>query len=437
MVALASATGHETPMNPGPSEPFSAQRLPGFGEFVVMMAALMASNALAIDAMLPALPAIGEALAVDEDNRRQLVITVYLIGFGVSQLFYGPLSDRFGRKGLLVAGLCAYALFGLVAGIAGSFDLLLLARGLQGVAAGATRVLVVSIVRDCYQGSAMARVMSLTMIVFMIVPVLAPAFGQAVIAVSSWRHIFIGLGVYGAFLALWIGFRLPETLAPENARSLSIRKIGQALGEALSVRQSIGNTLGLTLLMGALFAFINSIQQIVFDVFGRPELIALVFACIAGPMALSSYANSRLVMRLGSRRILLFALTAFTIASIAHLIVALVAGENLWLFVLLQGMTMIFFGLIGANAGALAMEPLGHIAGTASSLQGVITTIGGAVIGFGIGQQFNGTTIPFLIGFALCGAGSLAMAIWANRQPCRDSHNAAEVEAQESATRPA
>ena len=424
-------------MNPGRSNPSSAQKLPGFGEFVVMMAALMASNALAIDAMLPALPAIGEALAVDEDNRRQLVITVYLIGFGVSQLFYGPLSDRFGRKWLLVAGLCAYGLFGLVAGIAGSFDLLLLARCLQGVAAGATRVLVVSIVRDCYQGSAMARVMSLTMIVFMVVPVLAPAFGQAVIAVSSWRHIFIGLGVYGAFLALWIGLRLPETLAPENTRSLSIRKIGQALGESLSVRQSIGNTLGLTLLMGALFAFINSIQQIAFDVFGRPELIALVFACIAGPMALSSYANSRLVMRLGSRRILLFALTAFTIASIAHLIVALVVGENLWLFVLLQAMTMIFFGLIGANAGALAMEPLGHIAGTASSLQGVITTIGGAVIGFVIGQQFNGTTMPFLIGFALCGAGSLAMAIWANQQPCRDSHDPAEVEAQESATRPA
>ena len=424
-------------MNPRPPEPNSTRKTPAFGEFVVMMAALMASNALAIDAMLPALPAIGDSLGVSEDNRRQLVITVYLIGFGVSQIFYGPLSDRYGRKWLMVAGLCAYALFGLVAGIAGSFDLLLIARVLQGVAAGATRVLVVSIVRDCYQGSAMARVMSLTMIVFMIVPVLAPAFGQIVLAAATWRHIFIGLGVYGALLTLWIVLRLPETLAPENRRRLSFRHIIEAAAETLRVRQSVGNTVALTLLMGALFAFIGSIQQIVFDVFGRPETIALVFAFIAGPMALSSYANSRLVMRLGSRRILLFALTAFTIASITHLAVALTLGESLWLFVALQAMTMIFFGLIGANAGALSMEPLGHIAGTASSLQGVMTTIGGAIIGFLIGQQFNGTTIPFHLGFALCGVASLAMAMWANRMPCRDTHDPGEVEVQESTTRPA
>src|SRR5688500_5671829 len=320
-------------MNPRPPESEARLKRPAFGEFVVMMAALMASNALAIDAMLPALPAIGEALDVSEDNRRQLVIAVYLLGFGISQLFYGPLSDRLGRKWLLVGGLFAYALFALMAGLAGSFELLLAARTLQGVAAGATRVLVVSIVRDCYHGSAMARVMSMTMIVFMIVPVLAPAFGQAVLAVSTWRHIFIGLGVYGAVLTLWMALRLPETLAPENKRSLSVGHIAAAAMTTLRIRQSIGNTMALTLLMGALFAFISSIQQIVFDVFGRPEALALVFALIAGPMALSSYANSRLVMRLGARRILLFALSAFTLVSIAHLIVASTAGEGLWLFV--------------------------------------------------------------------------------------------------------
>lgn len=424
-------------MNPRPSEPDPTPLKPGFREFVVMMAALMASNALAIDAMLPALPAIGDSLAVAEDNRRQLVITFYLLGFGVAQLGYGPLSDRFGRKWLLVGGLALYALFATAAGLAASFTLLLAARTLQGISAAATRVLVVSIVRDRYRGSAMARVMSLVMIVFMIVPVLAPAFGQGVLAISSWRHIFIGLGIYGAVLALWIALRLPETLAPENKRSLSLRHIGEATMITLRTRQSIGNTIALTLLMGALFAFINSIQQIVFDVFGRPEMIALVFAFIAGPMALSSYANSRLVMRLGSRRILLFALSAFTFASFVHFAVAGLIGENLWLFVGLQAMTMIFFGLIGANAGALAMEPLGHIAGTASSLQGVITTIGGALIGYAIGQQFDGTTLPFLIGFTACGSLALATAFWANRQPCRDSHDVGEVEVQETATRPA
>jgi DHA1 family bicyclomycin/chloramphenicol resistance-like MFS transporter len=415
----------------------AAARGPGLPEFIALMAALMASNALAIDAMLPALPAIGEALGVAEDNRRQLVITAYLLGFGVAQLIWGPLADRYGRKRLLAGALILYGGFGLIAGLASSFTLLLAARVLQGMAAAASRVLVVAVVRDRFEGAAMARVMSLVMIVFMIVPVLAPAFGQAVLLVGEWRHIFIGLGVYGAVLATWTLLRLPETLRPENRRPLSAGHIGEAAWTTLRIRQSIGNTAAQTLLMGALFAFINSVQQIVFDVFGRPELIALVFALVAGPMVFSSYANSRLVMRLGSRRILLAALGMFTGLAALHLGVAASVGETLWVFVLLQALTMTCFGLIGANAGALAMEPLGHIAGTASSLQGMITTVGGALIGFAIGQQFNGTTLPFLTGFTLCGAAALAVAHWANRRPSRDNHDGAEADIEEIASRPA
>jgi DHA1 family bicyclomycin/chloramphenicol resistance-like MFS transporter len=373
---------------------------------------------------------------VGEDNRRQLVITAYLLGFGFAQLLWGPLADRYGRKKLLAGALVLYGGFGLIAGLASSFTLLLVARTLQGVAAAASRVLVVAIVRDRYQGPAMARVMSLVMIVFMIVPVLAPAFGQGVLAIGEWRHIFIGLGVYGAVLATWLLIRLPETLTEENRRSLSLGRIAEAFWTTLSIRQSIGNTLAQTLLMGALFAFINSVQQIVFDVFERPDLIALVFALIAGPMAFSSYANSRLVMRLGSRRILLAALSVFTLMGALHLGVASSLGENIWMFVALQAMTMACFGLIGANAGALAMEPLGHIAGTASSLQGVITTVGGALIGFSIGQNFNGTTLPFLIGFTLCGGGALLVAFWANRLPSSDTHDEMDVDVEEIASRP-
>jgi DHA1 family bicyclomycin/chloramphenicol resistance-like MFS transporter len=402
------------------------------------MAALMASNAMAIDSMLPALPAIGEALGVAEENRRQLVITVYLIGFGAAQLAYGPLSDRFGRKGLLLLALILYAGFGLLAGIAASFELLLGARFLQGVAAAATRVLVVSVIRDRYAGSGMARIMSITMIVFMIVPVLAPSFGQAVLAVGSWRHIFLALGAYGAILAVWLVMRLPETLPPERRRPFTLASVGEAIWLTLRIRQSIGNTICQTLLMGALFAFINSIQQIVFDVYRRPELIGIVFACIAGPMTFSSYANSRLVMRLGSRRILLAGLAGFTAIAMLHLLVASTVGEReIWTFVILQAATMSLFGLIGANAGALAMEPLGHVAGTASSVQGTITTIGGALIGFAIGQQFNGTTLPFLVGFTLCGAASLLVAHWSNRPPAEDSHSRREEAVQETISRPA
>lgn len=390
-------------------------RAPGKKEFVVLIAALMASNALAIDAMLPALAAIGEALDVVEDNRRQLVITSYLLGFGLSQIFYGPIADRFGRKTLLIGCMAFYALFGALAGLAGSMDLLLAARFMQGVAAGGTRVLVVAIVRDRYHGSAMAQIMSLVMIIFMVVPVAAPAFGQIVLAFASWRHIFIALALYGLGLALWGWLRMPETLAVEDRRPLSAGHIGRAVAETLGTRGSIGNTLAATLAFGALFAFIGSIQQIVFDVFGRPALIGLVFACIAGPMAATSYANSRLVMRLGARRLLTAALIAFTAISLLHLFIVLTWGETLWVFVVLQALTTACFGLVGANSGSLAMEPLGHIAGTASALQGLITTSGGALIGLAIGQLFDGTTVPLVTGFALCGTLALIVALWANK----------------------
>ncbi|MFN3945619.1 MAG: multidrug effflux MFS transporter [Allosphingosinicella sp.] len=391
------------------------RRLPGMREFVAMMAALMAANALAIDAMLPALPAIGEALAVRTENDRQLVISAYLIGFGVAQLFYGPISDRVGRKTILVWSLGLYTLFALASGLATSFDLLLAARALQGAAAAGTRTLVVSIVRDRFVGSEMAKVMSLVFIVFMIVPVLAPAFGQAVLLFGSWQLIFIGLGLYGGAVLLWAMLRLPETHPPEKRRLLSPALLWEAFVTTVATRVSIGNTVAQMLVMGGLFAFINSIQQIVFDVFGAPELIALVFAAIAGPMALSSWLNSRIVVRLGARGVALRALGLFTTIATLHFAVAALAGEWLIVFILLQALAMATFGLIGANLGALAMEPLGHVAGTASSIQGVITTVGGALIGLAVGRAFDGTTLPFLAGLAICGALALVTAVWANR----------------------
>jgi MFS transporter, DHA1 family, multidrug resistance protein len=390
-------------------------RGPGMREFVAMMAALMAVNALAIDAMLPALPGIGEALGVTRDNDRQLVITAYLLGFGIAQLFYGPVSDRLGRKTILVVSLGFYTLFAIMAGLATSFPMLLAARALQGAAAAGTRTLVVSVVRDRFHGSAMARVMSLVFIVFMIVPVLAPAYGQAVLLFASWRFIFIGLGLYAGAVLLWALLRLPETHPSEKRRSLAPRMIWEAIVTSLSVRASIGNTVALTLVMGGLFAFINSIQQIVFDVFGRPELIALTFGAIALPLALTSWLNSRIVVRLGAQRIMLGALAAFAGFAVFHLAVAASFGESLFLFILLQALTMASFGLIAANLGSIAMEPLGHIAGTGAAVQGVITTSGGALIGLAIGQAFDGTTIPFLAGLTLCGVLALLAALWTNK----------------------
>ncbi len=387
---------------------------PGRREFVLLIAALMASNALGIDAMLPALPAIGEALDVTEENKRQLVISFYMLGFGVAQLAYGPLADRFGRRRLLVGCMLAYAGFALLSGLAGSFALLLAARALHGVAAAGTRVLIIAVVRDRFRGSAMAQIMSTAMIIFMLAPILAPGLGQLLLSVGSWRWIFVALAIYALFLSVWAGLRLPETLASEHRRPLSARHFGAAVRETLTNRASAGNTLAMTLTFGALLGFINSIQQVVFDVFHRPDLIGLAFACIAGPMAISSWLNSRLVMRFGSRRLLLTALGAFTCMAALHLALILTVGETIWSFVAAQALTMGCFGLVGANSGALAMEPLGHVAGTASALQGLLSTVGAALIGLFIGQLFNGTTIPLVTGFVLCGGAGLVIASWAN-----------------------
>jgi DHA1 family bicyclomycin/chloramphenicol resistance-like MFS transporter len=302
----------------------------------------------------------------------------------------------------------------LLSGLAGSFAVLLAARTLHGVAAAGTRVLVVAVVRDRFQGSAMAQIMSTAMIIFMIAPILAPSLGQLLMAVGSWRWIFFALAGYALILSVWAALRLPETLAREHRRPLSARHFGAAVKETLTSRVSAGNTLAMTLTFGALLGFLNSMQQVVYDVFHRPELLGIAFAGIAGPMALSSWLNSRLVMRFGSRRLLLIAMSAFTFMAALHLVAILTLGETILSFVLLQALTMGCFGLVGANAGALAMEPLGHVAGTASALQGLLSTVGAALIGFFIGQLFNGTTIPLVAGFVICGGLGLMIAGWAN-----------------------
>lgn len=403
-------------MNHGPL-PTDEQRLegPGMREFIAMMAALMASNAVAVDAMLPALPEIGASVGVAEENQRQLVVTFYLVGLGLAQLFYGPLSDRFGRRPVLTGSLLLYALFSLLAGLAGSFWMLLAARVLQGAAAAGSRVIAISVIRDRFQGSKMAQTMSFISIVFMLVPVLAPSLGQLILAFAGWRTIFIAFAVYGIAVLSWALLRLPESLPLERRRPLSFSKVREAVGITLTNPLSIGNTLSITLVMGALFAFINSIQQVIFDVFKRPDLIGAVFASIAGPMALASYFNGRLVQGIGARRMSFYGLCGFVLLASLHLAVAGLVGEDLVLFVVLQALMMGSCGLIMGNLGSIAMQPMGHIAGTAASVQGLITTVGGALIGLAIGQMFDGTTTPMLTGFVVCGLLSLLAALWANR----------------------
>jgi len=388
-----------------------AFRGPGFPEFVALIAMMMALNALAIDMMLPALPAIGDALGVITENSRQWVITAYLLGFGGAQIIYGPLADRYGRKPVLMAGLTLYVAFSVLAAFAPSFELLIAARVATGLGAAALRVLAVSIVRDRYSGRTMARVMSLSFLVFLGVPILAPALGQLVLTVAPWPWIFGVLAVAGSAFMIWALIRLPETLHPENRMPIRIGRIAGAFREAVTHRQAIGYTMAMTCITGSLFGFINSSQQIFFDVFNEPGLFTTVFAAIAGSIAVASLLNARLVERLGSRLISHTALLGFIVMSATHAAVALSGHETIWTFAVLQGLTMFCFGLIAGNFGAMAMEPMGHIAGTASSAQGFISTTVGASLGFLIGQQFNGSAAPMTIGFFALGLMALAFVL--------------------------
>lgn len=375
----------------------------GFGEFVALIAAMMALTALGIDSMLPALPAIGDSLGVTDANERQLVITAFLLGFSIAQLAYGPLSDRFGRKPVLAVALAIYIVTNLVAAMSGSFALLLAARAASGAGVAGARVVTIALVRDCFSGRAMARVMSLAFIIFMAAPIIAPAFGQTVLLFASWRYIFAGVAVAGAAILLWFVLRMPETLNVEDRQPLDVRRIANGYRTVLRDRSAVGYTLAAAFLSGGLFGFIGSVQQIVFDVFERPQLLTVIFACVASTMAAGSFLNSRIVMHLGTRRISHWALTGLIATAAVHLAVALSGYESLWTFTALQAVLMACFGLATANFSSMAMENMGHIAGTASSFQGFVTTLGGALIGAVIGQAFDGTTVPLYAGFLLMG----------------------------------
>ena len=386
-----------------------------FVEFVVLIASIMALNALAIDSMLPALPAMGEALGVERANDRQWIITAYLLGFGAAQLPYGPLADRFGRRPVLLGGIALYTVFSIAAAFASSLEMMLVCRVLQGVGSASTRVLAVSIVRDCYSGRTMARVMSLTFIVFLAAPIVAPTLGQAIVLVAPWPWIFAVLAALGLILLVWAGLRLPETLPIDQRLPISLPSLAAAYRTTLTERTALGYTLAMTLVVGCLFGFVTSAQQVFEEALGAGRWFTLAFALVAASMGVSAYLNSRIVERLGTRRVSHTALLGFIGFAGVHAALAVAGWESLPVFIAMQSGMMFCFGLIGSNFGSSAMEPLGRIAGVGSSVQGFITTLGGAMIGGAIGQSFDGTAAPLTLAFTGCGLGALVIVLVTER----------------------
>ncbi len=382
-------------------------------EFVAIMAMLFATIAISIDAMLPALPDIAASLSPDAPNAAQLVVTSFVLGMGIGTLFAGPLSDAFGRKRIIMLGSALYAAAALACYFAPSLEILLAARIVQGIGAAAPRTVSIAMIRDLFSGRAMAKIMSFVMMVFTVIPAVAPLMGQGIIAIADWHAIFLAYIAFSAVIMLWMGLRQPETLAVAARRPLHLATLWSATKELGRHRVIVISTVVQALTLGALFATLSSMSGIFELRFDRAETFPLWFAFIAVGSMSGSLLNSRIVMSLGMRRVITgtlaaqLALTTLCLGTIATGLMPeglAFPAHLLWSIGLFSMM-----GLTMGNLNALAMEPVGHIAGLAASVISSLATVGSVLLAIPIGLAFNGTLVPLLIGATVLIAAALAL----------------------------
>jgi MFS transporter, DHA1 family, multidrug resistance protein len=395
--------------------PLHSKKSIGPRELTIMMASLMALNALAIDAMLPAFPAIVTGFDIVDPNSVQYIISTFLAGTGIGALVYGPLSDRYGRRPILLAATIGAAVFSLACSISPSFEILLAMRFAHGLLAAAMGVLVISVIRDQFEGDAMARRMSTIFLIFMIVPIIAPTIGQLVLLFSGWRTIFDLMAIMALVAAIWVYRRLPETLAPENVIPIEPHALSTAWKFVVSNRNAAGYMLGAGIVQGALFGYLNSSQQMFDQVFGAADFFTIGFAIVAAGIAVSNFTNSRIVERFGARRVSQTALLVFIALGALQVAAGEFAPTSLPVFLALLTANMAMIGFIGSNFSSIAMTPFGHVAGAASSFQTFVRTVLAASIGAVIGQQFDGRVTPVALGFMVCGLVALALVLWCEK----------------------
>jgi DHA1 family bicyclomycin/chloramphenicol resistance-like MFS transporter len=389
-----------------PDTPISdatAARLPlPLREFMALMALLMSMTAMSIDIMLPALPQIGASLGVSDTAELPLVVTIFMVGMAIGQLVWGPLADRFGRRRPLLLGLALFVLATTVAATTQSFSQFLAARFFQGIGGSVGRIIVTAIVRDLFVGRQMARVMSMIMMVFILVPMLAPSAGQLIILVGTWRWLFAVLLAASLISLIWASCRLPETQPPLGAGARRLT-VSEALALVLSNRVTFGYGIASGFVLGLLVAYIASAQQVFGTAYGLGKLFPLAFASVACAIALASFTKTRLVRRLGMRRLSHTALVALLGLSATLALLGIMISLPLWLA--LGGMVgcAFLYGLILSNFNAIAMQPMGQAAGMAASLTGSYSTAAGALFGTLIARQFDGTVLPLFTGFAVLG----------------------------------
>ena len=391
----------------------------GFAEFVALMALMMGLTALTVDIMLPALADIGQALRIAEPNDRQLVITYYLVGFAFGQIIFGPISDRLGRKKPLAAGLIIFAIADVVAFASTSATTLFIARAVQGFGAAAPRVIALAIIRDRYAGRQMAQVMSFVIMVFVIMPIVAPMLGQSVMQFVVWRGVFAVLLAVALVTLAWSALRLRETVREGSHPAVPLLAAARTI---LFSRQTVGYAIAFGFYFGIMMSYIASSEQIFVDVYQLGHAFPAVFASVASMMIVASFLNSRLVIHFGMRRVSHASMLAFVCVCAAMGLAGFPAHPPLLVFCAFMMATFFCFGLIAPNFNALAMEPMGSIAGTASSFIGFYTTGAGAIFGWMVGQSFDGSVRPLMIGFSLLAASSLAVVLITERFKLFQSH---------------
>ena len=380
-------------------------KLPRFGEFIALIAMLSSLTALSIDAMLPALVTIGRELGVQHDNEAQLIISTLFLGLASGQVLFGPLSDATGRKPLMYVGLGIFMLGSLVSMLAQDFSHMLVGRFLQGLGASAPRVLSIALVRDCYAGRSMAQVMSFTMSIFILVPMIAPFLGQGILLLAGWRSIFTVFLLLALIVAVWFLLRMPETLPPDKRRAFTFRAFWRALREVVTNRVSMTYTVITGMVFGAFLGYLSSAQQILQIQYGLGERFPLYFALLALAVGASSFLNSRLVMRHGMYWLSKRAILLFTGLAGLFLLVAVGTAGHPPLAGLIAYLILAFLalGMLFGNLNALAMEPLGHIAGIGASVVGSLSTLTAIPLGTLIGQSYDGTILPLITGFFVLG----------------------------------
>lgn len=383
-------------------------------ELIVLMALLMSLQAFGIDSMLPALGAIAGELGAT-GNERQFVIGAYFLGSGIGAFFPGAFADRFGRRPVLAVGLVAYVGLSIACALVQDFQTLIGLRLVQGLICAGLSVVPAAIVRDRVGGDRMARLMSLIMMIFLAVPLVAPTVGQVILNFFGWRGIFEAMAIMGAIVGTWVWFRLPESLSPENRQDIEVPTILRNMGAALFQRDSIGYVIGSALVFGSLFGFLNSSQQLIGEHFGAGQAFGLIFGAAVLGMVLANFTNSRIVERFGARRVSHAALLAFILASVAQFISSGRADQQLWEFVPILAVSMATLGFIGANFSSIAMQPFAEIAGAASSAQTSVRMISGALLGSYIGFAYDGTARPLAIAMLTCGLLALAVILFSER----------------------